>query len=141
MLTKNIPHIALEVTKTFPRIGRRIMADLFHDVNIPHSQISVVMMIYSRGASRFQDICNELKISKPTATGIISRLVKAGYVKRISDKNDRRTVTVDLTPQGQRLALKIREAAVARWTEILSRISQDDAEKYLDILKKISEVL
>jgi DNA-binding MarR family transcriptional regulator len=137
----SIPQIALEVTKTFPRMGRRIMARLFHDVNIPHAQVTVVMMLYTVGASRFQDICIELKISKPTATGIVSRLVKAGYVKRITDKKDRRAVTVDLTPEGQKLALKIRSAAVGLWTDILSKIPKEDAQKYLDILKKISEVL
>ena len=53
----------------------------------------------------------------------------------------RRTVMVDLTPDGQKLALKLRATVVERWTKILSGIPSEDAEKYLEILKKISEAL
>ena len=124
-----------------PRIGRKLMSDMAHVADIPQAQLFVVMRLFHQGSCRLLDICHEMKVSAPTATGIVTRLEKSGYVQRRADKNDRRAVIVELTPEGRRMALKLRGVVVERWTRILSSISRDDAEKYLEILKKISEAI
>lgn len=136
-----ISKIAEEIALIGPRIGRRILLDIFQSADISHSQLFVVMMLVQNGPSRSSDIGKELKVAPPTATGIIGRLEKAGYVTRLSDKEDRRAVIVDLTPEGRKLAQKLRGVVVKRWSGILAKISREDAEKYLEILKKINEAL
>ena len=137
----NLSNIAEEIALIGPRIGRRILLDIFQSSDISHSQLCVIMMLVHNGPSRSSDIGKELKVAPPTATGIIGRLEKAGYVQRVSDKSDRRAVIVDLTPQGRKLSLTLRGTVVNRWTQILSKIPRDDADKYLEILKKINEAL
>ncbi len=141
MLIKSIQQIAEEVALIGPRIGRKIMADLVQVGDIPHAQLFVLMFLFNQGAMRFSDICHELRVSAPTGTGIISRLQKAGYVKRVAEAQDRRTVLVVLTPQGRKLSEKLRKLLVERWSDIFANISHEDANKYLEILKKISEGL
>jgi len=136
-----IETIAGEVAMIWPKIGRKLFADLAHAMAIPHAQLFVVMRLFHHSPASFSDICREMKVSAPTATGIITRLEKAGYVTRTMDKKDRRAVVLDITPEGRKVALKLRTAAVARWKAILEKLSEDDAERYLDILKKISEVI
>ncbi|MBF0570069.1 MAG: MarR family transcriptional regulator [Candidatus Omnitrophica bacterium] len=136
-----LPQIAEEVALIGPRIGRRILNDIFQSSDISHAQLFVIMTLVHNGPSRSSDIGKELKVAPPTATGIIGRLEKSGYVQRLADKDDRRAVIVDLTPEGRKLAQKLRGIIVSRWTKILSKISHDDAEKYLELLKKISEAL
>ncbi|MBF0593487.1 MAG: MarR family transcriptional regulator [Candidatus Omnitrophica bacterium] len=137
----DLSQIAEEIALIGPRIGRRILADIFQSSDISHSQLFVVMMLAHQGALRSSDIGKELKVAPPTATGIIGRLERAGYIHRLADKDDRRAVMVDLTPEGRKLAQKLRGIVVHRWTQILSKISREDAEKYLEILKKISEAI
>lgn len=137
----DLSRIAEEIALIGPRIGRRILLDIFQSSDISHSQLCVIMMLVHNGPSRSSDIGKELKVAAPTATGIIGRLEKAGYVARVMDKGDRRAVIVELTPEGRKLSLKLRGIVVKRWTNILSKISRDDAEKYLQILKKINEAL
>jgi DNA-binding MarR family transcriptional regulator len=138
---KTVAQIAEEVAMIGPRIGRKLMSDMAHVADLPQAQLFVVMRLFHQGGCRLFDICHEMKVSAPTATGIVTRLEKSGYVKRSVDKHDRRAVIVALTPQGHKVALKLRGVVVQRWTEILSRISRDDAEKYIEILKKISEAI
>ena len=138
---KTVAQISEEVAVIWPRIGRKILADLAQSMEVPHAQLIVVMRLFNQRPARLADLCHEMKVSAPTATGIITRLEKGGYVTRTMDKNDRRAVVVDLTPEGCRIAQKLRTAAVRRWTEILGKISRDDAENYLEILKKISEAI
>jgi DNA-binding MarR family transcriptional regulator len=138
---KTIPQIAEEVAMIGPRIGRKIIADIARVADIPHAQLFLIIRLSHHGSTRFADIRHELRVSAPTATGIVTRLERAGYVTRVQDVKDRRLVLVALTAEGNKLAGKIRGIVVKRWTHILGTLSRQDAEKYLDILRKISEAI
>ncbi|MBF0122902.1 MAG: winged helix-turn-helix transcriptional regulator [Candidatus Omnitrophica bacterium] len=138
---KTPSQIAEEIAMIGPRIGRKILADLSQVADIPPAQMFVLMFLSHNGPMRTSDIVHELKVAAPTATGIVDRLQASGYAVRSEDKSDRRAVIVELTAEGKKIAGKLRSAAVDQWTEILSKISRDDAEKYLEILRKINEAL
>ena len=138
---KTIHAIAEEVAMIGPQIGRRIMADLAQVADIPHAQLCVVMLLFHQGPKHLSDICQQMKVSAPTATGIVTRLEKSGFVSRTADIKDRRAVVVCLTAAGRKLTQKMRAVVVKRWTDIFLKISREDAQKYLEILKKISEAI
>lgn len=138
---KTIHAIAEEVAMIGPQIGRRIMTDLVQVADIPHAQMCVVMLLFHQGPKHLSDICQQMKVSAPTATGIVTRLEKSGLVSRTADTKDRRAVVVGLTAEGRKLTEKMRAVVVKRWTDIFQKISREDAQKYLEILKKISEAI
>lgn len=133
--------IAEEIAMIGPRIGRRVMADLLHVADLPPAQIFVVIFLFHHGPCHACDVSKEFRVSAPTATGIIDRLETGGYVSRIADEGDRRAVVVELTAEGRKVAQRLRTVIIDRWTELLSRLSSEDAEKYLEILQKINEAL
>jgi DNA-binding MarR family transcriptional regulator len=137
----DISQIAEEVTMIMPRISRRIVFDLLQEIDIPHAQLFVMNMLFHQGPCRTSDIIKELQVSAPTVTGILDRLEKSGYVRRVEDQNDRRAVMVELTGEGKKIALKLRNTIVARWSDILKKLPAEDAEKYLEILRKIKEAV
>ncbi|MFQ5472820.1 MAG: MarR family winged helix-turn-helix transcriptional regulator [Dehalococcoidia bacterium] len=50
-------------------------------------------------------LARALHLSKPTVSGILDRLEKRGFVQRVRDEADRRSVSIKITPAGlQRLA-------------------------------------
>lgn len=138
---KTTSQIAEEIALIGPRIGRRVMSELFHVADLPPAQIFVVVFLFHHGPSRSCDIGKELRVAAPTATGIVDRLEAAGYVSRVSDQEDRRAVVIELTAEGRKIAQKLRAVMIERWTEIMSKIPHEDAEKYLEILQKINEAL
>ena len=138
---KTPSQIAEEIAMIGPRIGRKILSDMSQVADIPPAQIFVLTFLSHNGAMRTSDIVRELRVAAPTATGIVDRLVASGYAGRSEDKEDRRAVIVELTAEGKKIASKLRSVVVHHWTEILSKISREDAEKYLEILKKINEAL
>jgi DNA-binding MarR family transcriptional regulator len=137
----NVVQIAEEISLIMPRISRKILSDIFQVVDIPHAQIFVIMTLFHNGPCRTCDIGRELKVAAPTATGIVNRLAKSGYVRRTPSRDDRRTVMVELTGEGHEIALKLKAKVVERWAEILKKIPSEDAEKYLEILRKIKEAV
>ncbi|HEY8947974.1 MAG TPA: MarR family transcriptional regulator [Rhizomicrobium sp.] len=55
------------------------------------------------GAPTIGDLAEQLVIKHHSAVGLVDRLVKAGYLKRSQDRNDRRRVTLALTSSGEKL--------------------------------------
>lgn len=51
---------------------------------------------------RMSDLASLMKISPSTATTFIDRLVKAKLVRRMADKENRKIVCLQLTPQGSK---------------------------------------
>jgi DNA-binding MarR family transcriptional regulator len=138
---KDIPSIAGEVSVIMPRISRRILFDLFQSLDIPPAQLFVIMMLYYNGPTHMTDIVRELRVAAPTVTGIIDRLARDGYVRRVEDEKDRRAVVVELLGPGRTIAEKLRKVAAERWGDLLEKIPRADAQKFLDILVQIREAL
>lgn len=133
--------IAKEISLLMPRIARRILLSFFQTVAIPQTQLFTIMALDDLGPSRLTDLKKKLQIAAPTVTGIIDRLEKQGYVTRTPDTQDRRAIYIHLTPKGDQIAKKLRATLKKRWLEILVKLSQEDCENYLTILKKIQQNL
>jgi DNA-binding MarR family transcriptional regulator len=54
-------------------------------------------------------------------TGVIDRLERAGYARRVSDPSDRRRVRLEVTPAFYAAARRIWGPLAAEWQSMLSR--------------------
>jgi len=134
-----IDQISEEVAVLMPMIARRILLGFFQSVDITQTQIFTVMTLAEGAPIRLSDLSKKLNISAPTATGIIDRLEKLGYVRRIHDRNDRRAINVDLTVKGRKLSKKLKTTIKRKWKELLVKLPEKDRERYVAILKKIQK--
>jgi DNA-binding MarR family transcriptional regulator len=134
---KRSAKIAEEISVLMPKIARRILMGFFGSVEITQTQLFTIITLYEKGPCRFSELSGELKISAPTATGIIDRLEKSGHVKRIPDKEDRRAINIHLTAKGIRIAKTLRATLKDQWQTLLEKLSASDRENYLEILRKI----
>lgn len=133
--------IAKELAAIMPRIARSVTSSFMHSVPLPPAQIFALLELEDRGRCHVSDVSEALRVTGPTATGILDRLVRIGYVLREHDLLDRRVINVSLTAAGQKAAKKIRRGIVARWKFILTKISRQDAQDYLRIVKDIQAQL
>ncbi len=129
--------IAEEVSVLMPVIARNIFLKFFQTINISQTQIFTIMTLSEASPCRLNELSQKLGITAPTTTGIVSRLEKLGYVRRIHDKNDRRVVNVDLTPKGKRVAKKLKTTIKGKWEGLLSKLLKKDQANYVRILRKI----
>lgn len=133
--------IAREIAVIMPVIARRVLLKFFQSVNLTQTQLFTIMTLYEKAPIRLNELSTKLNISAPTVTGIVDRLEKSGYAKRLPDKEDRRAIKVDLTSKGMNIAKKLRTTIEGQWEEILNKLSQKDRELYLEILSKIQRSL
>lgn len=94
--TSLLMHIAAR--SAVNRIYDAVRGHGFEDVTIAQSRL--LMGIDSEG-TRLSVLAERAQIAKQTATALVDKLERAGYVKRVPDPSDGRARLVRLTPRAE----------------------------------------
>lgn len=109
--------------------------------DVTFAQMKVLWILSSRGECSMSDLASNLSVTRSTATSIVDRLVRDGFIKRIRSEVDRRWVRLRLLPKGKRLISLRKKHRRERFERILENISPDERRVFIDALKKIYEIL
>jgi DNA-binding MarR family transcriptional regulator len=82
-----------------------------------------------------------MELSAPTVSGIIDRLVQAGYVERRRSEDDRRMVEVVPTRRGRDLVTELFAAGDERFRRLLSAMEPEDAQALLRGLRALERAM
>lgn len=91
--------------------------------NLTMSQLKILFALRLNGGSGVQDLAHLMGVSPATMTGIVDRLVAAGYVTRREDPQDRRVRRVELAPDGDELLDRIVTAGEEHQLRLMSGMS------------------
>ena len=81
-------------------------------------------------------LSKELMVSNGNVTGVIDRLEKTGFVKRVRAEHDRRIQFIELTAKGRKEFNRM-AGRHERWVaELLSELSMTDMNQLQDLLLK-----
>ena len=86
------------------------------------------------------DLMRELGVSKQAASQLIDTLVLRGYLERTTDPDDRRRLTLQVTPHGREAAKAVREGVEAVDEALASRISADEMHGLIIGLHALAEI-
>ena len=101
----------------------------------------LVTVKYSDAPIRITDIANWLERSTNSVTMIVDRMVRAGLLRRVRDRRDRRTVNVFLTTKAEN-ALKPANPAAWELMQLgMSSLSHKDKTAFASLLKTINYTL
>ena len=115
---------------------RRCEDQVFGEYELTTEQYAVLSTIkYLDEPVRVTDIARWLERSTNSVSMIVDRMVKAGLLKRVRDRIDRREVHVTITSKGES-ALKPAVLAGRQFIgKILSPLSHEDRQKFLSLLE------
>lgn len=82
------------------------------------------------------DIAKGMRLAPPTISVGTRRLVKAGWLERRQDPQDRRGKPLFLTPEGEGLIDHVRQHRYQMLNLFLSGITPDEQEQFLSLLEK-----
>ena len=129
--------IAKEITALEQVFLRQIYHSILKGIDIPPAQLVTLVAIHEKKLCCLSDISREMHISNPTVTGIIDRLEKSGYVKRIPSKEDRRVTNIAVTRKGEKLVCDFLKNITKKWETLLLKLPYDDQENWLRIFRNI----
>jgi DNA-binding MarR family transcriptional regulator len=100
--------------------------------------ILLVTIKYLDAPVRITDVARWLERSPNSVSMIVDRMVKAGLVRRVRDRSDRRIVNVFITSKGEN-ALKPTNTAVREFVQqIMSPLSYEDRHTFASLFKMIN---
>jgi len=111
--------------------------DPWLSVELTMPQLKVLFRLNAQGPSKVGSLARALRVTLPTMTGILDRLVEHGLIRRDEDPGDRRVVISRLTDSGQELFDHLQAASRTRLTRIYEALSQDTLERHVAALEEI----
>jgi MarR family transcriptional regulator, organic hydroperoxide resistance regulator len=98
------------------------------DLELTMSQVKGLRTLAHHNPATITQIADVLKISQPTASQLVDRLVQGGLAQRSEDPTDRRRMLVRLSKKGQQLHERLRGVWRARFRTWLQRMDTDELE-------------
>jgi DNA-binding MarR family transcriptional regulator len=125
--------------RLFPRINRWAQTrierrELGADLSL--RQLSALYIIRHESAT-LGEVARRLMVTPAVVTGLIDRLEKRGYVRRVNEPGDRRRIHLALTDEGRARSVEVENSLVE---DIASRVSQLNARE-IEALERGLEIL
>jgi len=133
--------VSQAVAQLMPNIIRGVQLDFFVKRGVTQTQFLVLMAIQAYQRCTMGSLARNMHVSMPTATGIVDRLVRAGYVRRHPAPEDRRQVVVELTAKGQTFIQQFQAVVRRRWEEVLRSLAPQELATFHRVITKLQAQL
>ncbi len=121
--------------------SRQGIAPVWLEVDLSMAQVRTLMVLSCEGQSTIGQLAETLRVSLPTASHLVDRLVHADLAERAEDPADRRRMLVRLTPRGEDLAGRLRQGNQKLYRLWLSELSDDDLAALYQGLQALVRVM
>jgi len=120
-------------------IKRNLESESHHalELQITRPQVFMLHVISKQGKCKLTQLADKLEVKPSAITVMIDRLERAGYVKRFHDTVDRRSVLVEVTPNGQEILEKAISDRVQVFKQYLTRLDEEEIKTLALLLEKL----
>lgn len=133
--------VSLAVAELMPYIMRGVQLDFFVKRGVTQTQFLMLASIHASTRCTMGALARTLHVSMPTVSGIVDRLVRAGYVRRAPESEDRRQVIVELTRKGRQFLQDFSLVVRRRWEEALLPLKPEELSAFYDVITKLRKRL
>ena len=146
MKDERIQEYAEELGELIPTIARAIPGEASpevvrqaFDVDVSTPELFVLSYLPAEREPNMSEIGRALSIDVSTLTRLVDKLVDKSLVERRSDPHDRRMVKVRLAERGKEIILRVEKEKKRRIVSILRRLSNEEIESLLKIMRIIHD--
>ena len=134
---------AHQILDVVPLVMRVIRRDLRQhgafEVSVP--QFRTLGFLFKHEGASLSDVAEHIGLGLPAMSVLVDGLVSRGLVKRRTDQDDRRRMTLMLTESGRARMISAREATVAHLENILRQLSAEDRSTILHAMELLKELV
>ena len=110
-------------------------------LGVNRTDLHCLNIIQNAGGLTAGELATEAGLTTGAVTGVIDRLERAGFARRVTDPEDRRRVKVEVTPKFYDRADEIWGPMAADWESSLSgRFTAEELESAIEFLRTTNEV-
>ena len=104
---------------------------------LTNQQIMVIKLIAHNKQVNISQLCEEMSLSKGKISGIVARLEKADYVKKIKDEKDKRNTYVAFSDKGFEFAKNFIEEINGSFDKVFENFTEEEVKQVKDALTKL----
>jgi len=108
---------------------------------VPVSEAHALGDLLQHGTSSQLDLGRRLRLEKSTVSRLVGQLAARGWVERVPNPDDARSVRVALTPAGRTAAGDLAAARAARFESLLAAVPESERDGVLRALRTLTEAL
>jgi DNA-binding MarR family transcriptional regulator len=132
---------AVDTVQSWIDRRQRAMLAHLHSCNQSPAQLHVLGVLRDGAPITVSHLASRLGISPPSASAIVDRMVDGGLVARERSEEDRRIVSVSLTPAGE-AALKEAIGGRRGWLQrVLGRLDPVELSDTVRVLRRLEQAL
>src|SRR3954451_3453752 len=110
-------------------------------LGVNRTDLHCLNAIENAGGLTAGELAAETGLTSGAVTGVIDRLERAGFARRVADPDDRRRVKVEVTPKFYARADKIWGPLAADWeSRLADRFTAGELERVIEFLHTTNEV-
>lgn len=115
------------------------------DHGVSSGRFTILMLLYKRqifcrengGAVAPAELADMVGCTRATITGLVDTLERDRLVRRVPDEKDRRMMTVNITPKGAALLMKILPGHLKRISNLMACLSEPERKTLVRLLEKV----
>lgn len=111
------------------------------DMTFTKSEIFTMLVVDRHGEIIMSQVAGYINVPMSTATGIVDRLVKNGYLKRERSEQDRRIVVICLSDKGKEVIDKLKESVMKYIGMINDSLTDEERQLLYNIFIKFINIL
>ena len=109
-------------------------------LGVSETDLHCLNIIENAGGVTAGELAAQSGLTTGAVTGVIDRLEKKGFARRVADPGDRRRVKVEVTKAFYSRAERIWGPVAAEWASSLERFGASQLEDFHDILRTANEI-
>ena len=110
-------------------------------LGLNRTDLHAINIIENSGGLTAGELAAAAGLTTGAVTGVVDRLERAGYARRVPDPEDRRRVKLEVTPKFYARADKIWGPVAADWAARLGgRFTAEELERVIDFLRITNEL-
>jgi len=106
-------------------------------LDITVTQLRVLFILRDTAGAPAGFLAEHLRVTPPTVTGLVDRLVRMGFVRREEDPEDRRLVRNYLTERGLRVVGEVEREGRAFLSKVFDRLSPEQMNRLVASLEDL----
>ena len=124
-------------------IKELLSSDIWSNIllNCSKNEVLIFWLLYRKEEANMTEIAEYIHVPLNTATGIVSKMEKNGFIVRDRLKEDKRVVVIHLTEKGKTQVKALVDEITYYAVQTISVFSKEEMDIFLRMSKRVVEVL
>jgi MarR family transcriptional regulator, organic hydroperoxide resistance regulator len=128
----------LQVIRTFWTLQSKV-EDSLNKHKLTLAQFDLLAMLLGLEDLNQQDLAKKLAVTKGNMVGLVNRLSRRGFVKRVPSRKGRRANVIRLTPTGRKLVTAALPDHVSLVRSMMSPLASRELRKLRTLLQQLED--